>query len=327
MEKDQAIESLRALAIILVVGLHIVNDGPLDSVDSLYEYIAYTFQNIRIPLFTVISGYLYGYRPAKSGVYKSFLLGKSRRILLPLFVVVSLEVIAKTVLPGVNNPLAWSDLFLYLVLPYEHFWFLQAIFLVFVLIGFLDAMNLINTYFKWCCLFALSLVWYWAYPLTGLDLPFFSFGTVGYLLPYFLLGYGLSKYPCDLLAKPMLLMWVALFCVFFFVQQILWFYGIPEWAGKRTVIGLVVSVSGCVVLFRFRRPVAGLSFVGSYAFTIYLYQGFGTAIGRRLGNIVADVSPHLYFFVVLGSAIFIGIIIETFISRIPRVRTILLGIK
>ncbi|MEQ5834000.1 acyltransferase family protein [Marinobacter sp. NFXS9] len=183
--KDRAIETLRAIAIILVVALHITNDGPLDQARSFYDYFAYTFQNIRLPLFTVISGYLYGLRPAYSGVYSTFVLGKIRRIIVPLVTVVTLEIVAKSFLPGVTEKASIDQLFYAIVYPYEHFWFLQVIFLIFLFVGFLDKLDIINSFSIWGILFIFSCCIYVFYPFLDIDLPIFSLGTTSYLLPFF----------------------------------------------------------------------------------------------------------------------------------------------
>ncbi|ROT98393.1 acyltransferase [Marinobacter sp. R17] len=327
MEKDNSIESLRGLAILLVIALHINNDGALDGAREIYDYMSYTFQNIRLPLFTVISGFLYGCRPVVEGRYLYFLQGKFRRIVVPLLTVVTLEILSKAYLPGVSERVSIDKLLYFIFYPYEHFWFLQVIFLIFVFVGLLDYWSVIDSPRKWSYIFLVSLVLYISYPKLGLDLSFFSIGTTTYLLPFFLLGYGISKYPEHLFSNKMSLIIIFCFIVSFSLQQFEWVWGEPEVAGKRTILGLLVSVSSCALLFKYRKNVTPLKIIGSYAFTIYLYQGFGSGIGRRLGGMFVDINPHIYFLIVISVTVIFGVAVEYFVKKIPRLRTLLLGVK
>lgn len=139
MRNDESIQTLRAVAIILIVAFHISTDPELDSSRALYDSFTYLFQNIRLPIFTIISGYLYASRPIAGGKIRSFVSGKARRILLPLFAVSSVEYLTISLAPGINSPADLADIWKIYVFPYQQYWFLQAIFLIFILIVILDS--------------------------------------------------------------------------------------------------------------------------------------------------------------------------------------------
>jgi len=323
--KDGSIESLRGIAIILVVGLHITNDGALESARNFYEYLGYSFQNIRIPLFTVISGYLYGLRPVYGGNLGKFLSGKSRRILIPLFFVATSEYLAKSLLPGVNNPQPIGEFWKASLYPYEHFWFLQVIFLIFVIYGFLGWVKVLPSLKNWLILLFFSAFLYIVYPSLNIYISVFSVGAISYLLPFFTLGYGIANYEKLLINNRAIWFWVLTFFLVFGYQQLLWFSGDHELASKRTLVGLLVSVSSGCVLFYFRKNIKILAFVGSYAYTIYLYQGFGTSIGRRLG--FEDLGPHFYFIAIIGFTVVFGILIENLARIVPYLSTPAIGLS
>lgn len=325
MNKDQSIESLRGIAIILVLGLHISADAPLQPVQEFYSYIAYTFQNVRIPLFTVISGYLYSMRPAASDVLVSFVKGKARRIILPFFVIATAEYLATSLAPGVNNPTPIRDVWRIFVFPYEHYWFLQAIFVVFLVTAIIEIKGGLASFKGWAITFLLTLIPFILLP--GEHFQFFSIGPAFYILPFFILGIGICRYSAKLFNKKYLIGFGAIFLFSFALHQFFWFEGYTQIGGKRTILGLVLSVSACILLFYIRRPIWGLNFIGTYAFSIYLYQGFGTAIGRRIGEALPAVSPHLYFLVVLSSGIVVGILAEMFFRKSKVLRTLMLGLK
>jgi surface polysaccharide O-acyltransferase-like enzyme len=325
MEKDHSIESLRGVAIILVLGLHISGDAPLQSVQEFYNYIAYTFQNVRIPLFTVISGYLYSIRPAEKGLFCGFLQGKARRIILPFLVVATAEYLATSLAPGVNNPTPIQGIWNIFIFPYEHYWFLQAIFVVFIVTGFVDINGWLNNFRRWAFIFSLTLIPFLFFP--SINFQFLAIGPAFYILPFFILGIGLNRYQDKLFSIKYLRICGAVFLFSFLLHQFLWVEGHVQIGGKRTALGLSLSVSACILLFYIRRPIWGLKFIGTYAFSIYLYQGFGTAIGRRIGEAFSIEDPHSYFLIVLSIGIFVGIIAEMIFRKSKALRPFMLGLK
>ncbi|WPU97154.1 acyltransferase family protein [Mucilaginibacter sabulilitoris] len=88
-------ETLRGLAIILMVLGHVIGgtsrDGLQVADDSIWRFSYYALQYIRMPLFTVISGFVYAYKPVSRFTTNSkFIAGKINRLLIPLVVVATL---------------------------------------------------------------------------------------------------------------------------------------------------------------------------------------------------------------------------------------------
>ena len=57
--KEDSIETLRGIAILLIVVFHCIPEVPIPSGEFDYAHLAYSFRLIRVPLFTAISGYIY----------------------------------------------------------------------------------------------------------------------------------------------------------------------------------------------------------------------------------------------------------------------------
>lgn len=99
------IETLRGLACLLLVLYHVigadaslglrVEDGP---VRWLNDGLAY----LRMPLFTFLSGLVYGLRPF-AGNSRAFLVGKVRRLLIPMLFVGTLFAVLQALIPGTNS--------------------------------------------------------------------------------------------------------------------------------------------------------------------------------------------------------------------------------
>src|SRR5690606_22304069 len=147
--KDDGIESLRGMAIILMVAGHAIGSdsstGLTVADDSPFRYLYYSTQFIRMPLFTLISGFVYSLRPVTGGGLTTILRGKALRILVPLVTVSTLRLLARAAMTDVNRSVQLSDLRRVYFYPCDHFWFLQSIFLVFLAAGMLDQFKLMNT--------------------------------------------------------------------------------------------------------------------------------------------------------------------------------------
>ena len=122
------IETLRGLACLLLVVYHVVGadaslglqvtEGP---VRLLNDGLAY----LRMPLFTFLSGLVYGLRPF-AGSSKHFLSGKMRRLLVPMLVVGTLFAVLQALTPGTNA--SAGPWYLWHVQPVAHFWFVESLF-------------------------------------------------------------------------------------------------------------------------------------------------------------------------------------------------------
>jgi len=324
---DDSIESLRAIAIILVLGIHVTGDPVISESTNLYGYLSHAFVNVRMPLFTVISGYLYAHRRVIQGAFQSYLEGKARRILVPLIFVSSCEFISKSILPGVNNPTDLQEIWKVAVYPYEHYWFLQAIFVIFLLVGVLDYLKIIGSFRSWVILFICSIIVSIGYADFKLSITFFSIGHATYLLPYFIIGYGLVVFRNNLFTKRIVNIALFAFFVAYLCQNYLWFSSELAPSSPRSMLGVIVSSTACFLLMYYRKPIWGARIIGSYAFTIYLYQGFALSLARRISQLFSIQNPHIYFIFMISFAIAFGITVAVLVSKIPTLRKLMLGVR
>lgn len=99
---NRQIETLRGFACVLLVLYHVigadpsnglrVNEGPVRLMNDALAYV-------RMPLFTFLSGMVYGLRPF-GGDTRRFVIGKCRRLLIPMFVVGTLFAVVQALTPG-----------------------------------------------------------------------------------------------------------------------------------------------------------------------------------------------------------------------------------
>ncbi|MBW2464545.1 MAG: acyltransferase, partial [Deltaproteobacteria bacterium] len=94
-KKDASIETLRGIAILMMVAGHVighdVHAGMRVADDSTWRYVYSSFEYVRLPLFTCISGFVYALHPVTAQNFRAFLVGKAHRVLLPLFFVGTLQ--------------------------------------------------------------------------------------------------------------------------------------------------------------------------------------------------------------------------------------------
>jgi surface polysaccharide O-acyltransferase-like enzyme len=144
VNRNIAVDTLRGLACIFLVAYHVVglnpesglklHDGILKNVNELLAYV-------RMPLFTFLSGYVYAWRPYK-GNWKTFMNGKIRRLLVPMLFVGTVFAFFQAITPGTNSSITdWRILHL---IPVAHFWFVESLFLIFMVIVPLEHFRILH---------------------------------------------------------------------------------------------------------------------------------------------------------------------------------------
>jgi len=133
-DRNIEIDTLRGIACLFLVAYHVVGDTPNSGLrieNGLYRDINDLLIYIRMPLFTFLSGVVYAYRPFKSNI-RHFILGKCRRLLLPLLVVGTTFAIIQANISSANSSI--NNWYLIHIIPVAHFWFIEAIFIIFMII-------------------------------------------------------------------------------------------------------------------------------------------------------------------------------------------------
>lgn len=312
------IETLRGLACLLLVAYHVVGadaslgllvtDGP---VRWLNDGMAY----LRMPLFTFLSGLVYGLRPF-GGNSKAFLSGKMRRLLVPMLVVGTLFAVLQAVTPGTNS--SSGPWYLWHVRPIAHFWFVESLFWVFVLVWALERWSWLHTARGFAVVFVLACGLY----LSVRGWPWFGMEGAIYLLPYFLGGLAATRFSLRVpLAKP----WVKAALWVCAVGAVVWM-GVPvSNPDRRTVWMLLSGLSLCLLCLSFAWSNRHLAGIGRHSYAIYLFHVFFTAAARiTLHRLQINFMPlDLVVGVVLGLA---GpILVDRFASRFRWPAVLLLG--
>lgn len=308
------IDTLRGLACILLVSFHVVGvpETGLRLPEThwlarLNDWLYY----LRMPLFSFISGYVYAARPFKGGA-KQFMAGKARRLLLPLLTMGTLYALVQRFTPGTNTGIdSW---WLLHIVPVGHFWFLESLFLIFLMIVGLERAEFLSRASTfWLVYGASAAMFVFVRPP-----DYFGIGGAFYLLPFFLTGLACRRF--DIRSMRMRVLATALF-----TGAAFWLLMKPTQNSAGAFAGLLVSVSLVFLLLRSGWQVRWLAYVGGFSFAIYLMHVFFTAASRLFLSAAGLSDPYVH--TLLGTAAgVLGPIAATYvISRSARLELLLLG--
>lgn len=331
IKKDQSIETLRGLAIILVVMGHVIGSGSDGGMrvgdDSFLRHVYYTFEYLRMPLFTVISGWVYALRPAQHGTLLDFNIKKVRRLLIPLVMVGGAYYIIQSFVPGTNFSYDLKDIWRILIYPYTFYWYLQALFLVFLVVAFVDSYGWANRFggFLGLLVFSLLLLFVRDQFIAESFPNYFGFKGAIYLLPFFVIGVGIQRFKKQFSNRLFVWLNAVILVAGLVIQQLIWYDVIRYELSSSGGLGLIIGVTGVIICLRIHFTARWLVWMGSYAYTIYLFHSFGTSGGRIILNQLGIVSTPLVFFTSLLLGLFLPVLIEFILDRYQLTRLLFLG--
>lgn len=319
MQRNLEIDTLRGFACVLLVSFHVVGVNadmglhlpPEHWLQQLNGVLAY----LRMPLFSFLSGYVYAFRPYRPehSLASGFIQGKMRRLLLPMLTVGTLFALMQNATPGANGNV--TNWWLLHIVPVAHFWFLEALFIIFCVVMALEHGRLLLSPQRFAGVWALSVLAYSFWQSTA----YFAVSGAVYLMPYFLAGVACQRF--ELRSVPA--RWLAAAVL---GLAGVWLTALPQPLGQGISLpGLLVGLSAAFLLLRSGWRWPALAYVGSFSFAIYLMHVFFTAGSRmaftRLG--VVDV------LVLFGLGTLLGIagpmLAALVIRRSARLKLWLLG--
>lgn len=312
------IQTLRGLACLLLVLFHVAGDSPDAGLrlpaDHDLQFFNQVLIYLRMPLFGCIAGYVYARRPVGPEV-AGFMAGKARRLLLPLLTVGSTFALVQGLMPGVNSePTALWQM---LLLPMAHFWFLQALFLVFLAIVALERLGLLRNAPRSLATAAFA---------TGISLvaetpAWFSIDSAVYLLPYFLLGIAARQ--AGAMPKAVL---AALGAAFIVIAVAVLTSSQPIWP-RQSLVAYTIGALGTWLLVSLPWRQRTLALIGDHSYVIFLFHVFFTAASRMvLHKLGVDDTATLVVAGVLAGVIG-PMVVGQAVERSAWASTLLLGAK
>ena len=316
MPKQQGLDTLRGLACLLLVLFHVIGSDPstgLRIADGPLRVLNDGLVYLRLPLFTFLSGMVYGLRPF-AGDSRAFLVGKARRLLVPMLFVGTLFALAQSLLPATNFGGAGGrdrDWLLLHIEPVAHFWFVESLWWIFVLTWGLERARVLATPGR------LAAVWLLA-AAVDLMIPgprWFAVDGAIFLLPYFLGGLAASRFSLvPELGRPWPRALVAAIAALAIVQL-----GIPvPNPDRHTLWILLAGIALCALGVGVRVEAPWLARVGASSYAIYVFHIFFTA-AVRIGLEKGGVSM-LPLQIALGVAV--GLLGPMLVERLAQRRAV-----
>lgn len=330
-KKNQSVETLRGIAIILVVIGHVIGSDSTGGMrvadDSFLRHFYYTFQYLRMPLFTVISGWVYALRPVNVGYGTDFMIKKLRRIVLPLIFVGGLYYLVQNITPGTNLSYDLKDIWKIVVFPYTFYWYLHSLFVVFIVVSLIDTNRWAQKFSHLALSFGLSML---LLLLRDRFLPeswpnYFGYKGAIYLLPFFIIGIALQRFKEKFNNRYFLISMAVLLGVGMVFQQLNWYNLIDYNFSSRSGLGLLIGVVGTIFLLQINFSFKFLVWMGSFAFPIYLFHSFGTSGGRIVLKAVGIESTFLIFTGSLFLGLFLPIALEFIFDKFGLTRMLFIG--
>lgn len=305
-----SIDTLRGLACILLVSYHVIGNEPAAGLrlphDHMLAQVNDLLALLRMPLFSFLSGFVYAWRPY-SGHPEVFVKAKVRRLIVPLLLVGTFFAVLQANTPGANA--GQYDWRLLHIVPVAHFWFLESLFIIFMLTIVLEHFGLLATPQRF------ALAWLAAAALFLLDPMPVYLGLQGatYLLPFFLLGLGSNRFgeqlPRAAVMIPTAAVLAALVLYLALVARTL--------PNRSETVALAISVCACVLLLRSRFEVRWLAWIGVYSFAIYLFHSMFSAASRIALSHLGVQSVPLLFPLGLLAGVSGPIVLAMILHRVP----------
>ncbi|MEG2760420.1 MAG: acyltransferase [Mucinivorans sp.] len=327
-EKNLTIETLRGVAIVLVVVGHVIGSAPDGGMKidfpSPWRYLYLWIDYIQMPLFTAIAGWVYALKSVDKLSMPSFTFSKFKRLLVPMAAVATIYFLVQYFTPGTNTKPELDSIWRIYIFPYTIFWYLQSLFLIFVVVALVDKRRWMQSVERWLWVLGGACVVYVAQItlVAGHSSNLFSFQGAMNLLPYFIIGVGVQRFGQTLYRYKTL--FFALATVGLLVLQVRWFAPaypqelyqclLPLWVGSTLIVALRQK-------FKSRAFV----FLGTYAYSIYLFHGFGTSGGRIILTSIGVDSQLVVFVFATLIALFVPILVDRILSKNRLTRAIFLG--
>jgi peptidoglycan/LPS O-acetylase OafA/YrhL len=330
VKKILSLETLRGWACLLLVLNHLIGEPNVSGLklplNNDFYFFNLMLENVRMPLFAFLGGVIFSFRGVSAEQFVAMLKGKYFRLLVPLFVVGPMYLLIHAHVSGVNQHVEVTNLSYYFSVIWQsrfHFWFLQAMFLVFVFHG-LCAYISITTKNRYLLATLVGIAVCVFMPTT---LVFFSLSGFFFLLPFFSLGCVLGSQNNS--EAPLNKKLVILLLVIFSALMLYKFFLLESGANfaRNSVMGVLTGFIGCSLFYFSKIKVLPLVFIGKYSFSIYLYHVYFLAIARMLLAYlgVESLLLNLLFGMLFG--VFGPMFIEAVLSKNNYTSRIFLGQK
>jgi peptidoglycan/LPS O-acetylase OafA/YrhL len=314
--KASKVQTLRGLACLLLVVYHVIGATEMQGLrihDGWLRQVTEALVALRMPMFGLLAGAMYGFSSKRGW---SLVRNKAARLLWPMLSVGTLFALVQYAAPGSNYRI--DELYLLHIVPVAHYWFLESLFLIFCVMALAEAVLPLRSVRSWWAYFAVSVLVYLAHP----GIIWFSVLGATYLLPYFLLGLGLTRLQWDARQEQPKtgLLRIALGGLLV-AWQMLQGPELERFSAPMLMAGMLLA-SGFWSL-GLRNPL--LARIGDFSFAIYLFHVFFTSAARMVLQALGMDTHGLVLLVSVPVGLLGPAVLQQLIARSRTVSTFLMG--
>ncbi|MEH3106944.1 MAG: AMP-binding protein [Sphingomonas fennica] len=308
----QSLDSVRGLACLLIVALHVVGQTPYDGLrlaeGSAWHSVMEGLNLVRLPLFTALSGFLYGAMPAIRTGFGPFMGRKLRQLLIPLIFATFAFWALRNIAGRAGDSLFWAY-----VDGYQHLWFIDALLLIFALVAAADVLAAPRA--RNAVVAAILVAGAVAYPLVP-SVPFLHIKNAIFLLPFFAWGVLLYRLPALLGSRGLLTAAAAGAVGLLAAQQLspgpdglIGTYGWLRWVCGGAIV---------LALLRLFPKLVWLERIAAYSFTIYLWHPAANGVVRAVAMKAGLHATWGLFLIGLAAGVLLPIALHLVMLRLPK---------
>jgi non-ribosomal peptide synthetase component E (peptide arylation enzyme)/surface polysaccharide O-acyltransferase-like enzyme len=311
------LNSVRGLACVMIVALHVVgvsaDEGLRLPLESLWHTIMDTFTPIRLPLFTALSGFLYAAMPATRDGFSIFAKRKLQQLLIPLIFATLVFWSLRQVVFDRNDSLFWA-----FVDGYQHLWFIDALLLIFLLVGLIDTTIRSRIAIWWGLIAAIVVL----YPFVP-NVPVLHIKNALFQLPFFIFGILLYRTP-NLLRNPWLVGGSLIALPALLAAQFL-SLGNGDAISLDLLSRWLCGAVAVIVFLRFFPRFGWLESLAVYSFTIYLWHPAANGLVRTLAWEAGLENVPVMFTIGLAAGVLLPVLLHKVMLRLPGISPVVIG--
>ncbi len=322
--REQWLDIMKGLAILLVVIGHMLRGftaaGLHPESQDYFDYIDFTIYNFHMPLFFMLSGYLYSRNEQLNtlAAYPDFVLKKLVRLGIPYIIFSLIQGSIRLCMSGhTNQAITGSTLLSIWYEPFDQFWFLYALFIIFLIVPLLERL-VKNTPFIFLSLLLLEIT----APLIRTEIPMIDLFVANVF--YFYCGSLLLRVSGGQPFQTPVLIGGSMLYLFFNLL----FYSRPNvpWILSELLAPSFLASTGIIfsltvtrfLLLKVNALKTLFNWLGLYSFEIFLIHSMVSASARiALSKIFHTDDLMLHVIFGLGLGILIPILVSLAAKKWP----------